>query len=158
LVSRRNSRARSDIDTNFTIVPATWLRDREAVQHIRRSVFVVEHQVPEAEEWDEADLDCVHALVLEAKRDAVGTGRIEPDGKIGRLAVLHGYRGLGLGGEILEWLVGQARRQGLESVYLHAQVHALPFYLRHSFIAEGSAFDEVGIPHQRMSRKLTTIR
>ncbi|HEY7377703.1 MAG TPA: GNAT family N-acetyltransferase [Steroidobacteraceae bacterium] len=158
MVSRRNSRARSEIDTNFTIVAATWLRDRAALQHIRRSVFIVEQQVPEAEEWDEADRGCVHALVLKGKRDAVGTGRIEPDGKIGRLAVLGAYRGLGLGGEILEWLVGQARRQGLESVYLHAQIHALPFYLRHGFIAEGSAFDEVGIPHRRMSRNLTTSR
>ena len=158
MVSRRNWRARSDIDTNFTIVPASWQRDREALQHIRRSVFIVEQRVSEGEEWDTADLACIHALVLKGKRDAVGTGRIEADGKIGRLAVLSGYRGLGLGGEILEWLVGQARRQGLESVYLHAQLHALPFYLRHSFIAEGSAFDEVGIPHQRMSRKLTSSR
>ncbi|HZF26936.1 MAG TPA: GNAT family N-acetyltransferase [Steroidobacteraceae bacterium] len=156
MVSRRNWRARSDIDTNFTIAPANWLHDPEALQHIRRAVFIVEQQVPESEEWDEADLTCVHALVLKGKRDAVGTGRLEPTGKIGRLAVLNEYRGLGLGGEILEWLVGQARRQGLESVYLHAQVHALPFYLHHSFVAQGPVFDEAGIAHQRMSRKLTT--
>lgn len=154
MVSRRNSRARSDIDTNFTIVHATWLRDREALQQIRRAVFIVEQGVPEHEEWDNADLTCVHALILKGKRDAVGTGRLEPTGKIGRLAVLDTYRGLGLGSELLEWLVGQARRQGLESVYLHAQLQALPFYLRHSFLPQGPAFDEVGIPHQRMSRKL----
>ncbi|HKE43620.1 MAG TPA: GNAT family N-acetyltransferase [Steroidobacteraceae bacterium] len=158
MVSRRSSRARSDIDTNFTIVPATWLRDRAALEHIRRNVFVIEQEVREADEWDEADLTCLHGLVLKAKRDAVGTGRLEATGKIGRLAVLEEYRGRGLGGEILEWLVGQARRQGQESVYLHAQVHALPFYLRHSFSAEGPVFDEVGIAHQRMSRKLTGPR
>jgi predicted GNAT family N-acyltransferase len=122
---------------------------------VRRAVFVVEQQIPEQDEWDEADLICMHALALTGKRDAVGTGRLEPTGKIGRLAVLKEYRGLGVGEGLLEWLVGQARRQGLESVYLHAQVHALKFYLRHGFVAQGPEFDEVGIPHQRMSLKLT---
>lgn len=99
-------------------------------------------------------MHCVHALALAAKRDAVGTGRLEPTGKIGRLAVLAEFRGRGLGGELLEWLVAEARRQGMENVFLHAQVRALQFYLRHGFEPQGPEFDEVGIPHQRMSRRL----
>jgi predicted GNAT family N-acyltransferase len=110
--------------------------------------------VPERDEWDDADQQCLHALILKAKRDAVGTGRLEPTGKIGRLAVLAEFRGRGLGGELLEWLVRQARRQGLKNVHLHAQVRALDFYLRHGFEPEGAIFDEVGILHQRMSRQL----
>ena len=124
------------------------------MQQVRRAVFVVEQGFPEHEEWDSADLTCVHALILEGKRVAVGTGRVEATGKIGRLAILKPYRGLGLGSELLEWLVGQARRRGLESVYLHAQLHALPFYLQHRFVAEGPVFDEAGVTHQRMSRRL----
>ena len=122
---------------------------------MRRAVFIAEQGFPEHEEWDNADFTCVHALILEGKRDAVGTGRLEPTGKIGRLAVLKACRGLGLGSELLEWLVGQARRQGLESVYLHAQLHALPFYLHHGFVPQGSVFDEAGVAHQRMNRSLT---
>jgi predicted GNAT family N-acyltransferase len=125
------------------------------LQRVRRAVFIAEQQVPEQDEWDSADLTCVHALALTGKRDAVGTGRLEPTGKIGRLAVLKEYRGLGVGEGLLEWLVEQARRQGLESVYLHAQVRALQFYLRHGFVAQGPEFDEVGIPHQRMNLKFT---
>jgi predicted GNAT family N-acyltransferase len=121
---------------------------------VRRAVFIVEQGIAEADEWDAADMQCVHALVLTAKRDAVGTGRLEPTGKIGRLAVLAEFRGRGLGGELLEWLVAEARRQGMENVFLHAQVHALEFYLRHEFKPQGPEFDEVGIPHQRMSRRL----
>ena len=130
------------------------MQDREALQQVRRVVFIVEQQVPEQEEWDSADPTSLHALALRAKRDAVGTGRLEPTGKIGRLAVLKEHRGLGVGEGLLEWLVGQARRQGLETVYLHAQVHALQFYLRHGFVPQGPEFDEVGIPHQRMRRKV----
>jgi predicted GNAT family N-acyltransferase len=59
-----------------------------------------------------------------------------------------------LGGELLEWLVTEARRQGMKEVFLHAQVHALRFYLRHEFTPQGPEFDAVGIPHQRMSRPL----
>jgi predicted GNAT family N-acyltransferase len=125
-----------------------------ALEHVRRAVFIVEQGIAEADEWDSADVQCVHALALTAKRDAVGTGRLEATGKIGRLAVLAEFRGRGLGGELLEWLVAEARRQGMKQVFLHAQVHALEFYLRHDFRPQGPEFDEVGIPHQRMSRRL----
>jgi predicted GNAT family N-acyltransferase len=122
---------------------------------VRRAVFIEEQGIPEAEEWDQADPHCLHALILTAKRDAVGTGRLEPTGKIGRLAVLAQFRNRGLGGELLEWIVQQARRQGMKSVHLNAQVRALRFYLHHGFAPQGPNFDEVGIPHQRMTRQLT---
>jgi len=125
------------------------------VQRVRRAVFIDEQGVSEADEWDAADPHCLHVLILTAKRDAVGTGRLEATGKIGRLAVLAEFRGRGLGGGLLEWLVTQARRQGMKTVYLHAQVRALQFYLQHGFEPQGPIFDEVGIPHQRMSRQLT---
>jgi predicted GNAT family N-acyltransferase len=125
------------------------------VERVRRAVFIGEQGISEADEWDDADPHCLHALILTTKRDAVGTGRLEATGKIGRLAVLAEFRGRGLGGELLEWLVEQARRKGMESVYLHAQVQALEFYLHHGFSPQGPIFDEVGIPHQRMSRQLT---
>jgi len=80
---------------------------------------------------------------------------VEPTGKIGRIAVLAEFRGRGLGGELLEWLVAQAGQQGMDTVYLNAQVRALQFYLQHGFNPQGPIFDEVGIPHQRMSRQLT---
>ena len=120
-----------------------------------RAVLLLYMGVAEVDEWDDADLHCLHALVLTAKRDAVGTGRLEPTGKIGRIAVLAEFRGRGLGGELLEWLVAQAGQQGMDTVYLNAQERALQFYLQHAFRPLGPIFDEVGIPHQRMSRKLT---
>ena len=43
------------------------------------------------------------------KRDAVGTARLEPAGKIGRVAVLPQYRGTGIGGAMVGHLVDLAR-------------------------------------------------
>ena len=91
-----------------------------------------------------------HVLALAKNRDAVGTGRLEPTGKIGRVAVLPQYRGTGVGSLIMGHLVNQATESGFTRVYLHAQTAAQGFYERLGFRAEGPAFDEVGIPHVRM--------
>lgn len=135
----------------FTLQPASWAGDRAAIEAVRRAVFIVEQGVPEDEEWDAADPTCRHVLALGPKRDAVGTGRLEPTGKIGRVAVLQQYRGGGVGGAIVSHLVNLATGLGLTRVYLHAQTTALGFYERLGFRAEGPEFDEVGIPHRRMS-------
>ncbi len=140
----------ADPADSVVLRPASWQRDRDRLQFVRRRVFVEEQGVPEVEEWDAADLSAVHVLAVVADRDPVGTGRLEPGGKIGRVAVLREWRGSGVGGQIMRHLVNQATELGLEAVYLHAQTTATGFYRRLGFRAEGPVFDEVGIPHVRM--------
>lgn len=129
---------------------ASWGRDAGALRRIRHQVFVVEQNVPPDLEWDGEDEACAHAIAL-VDGECVGTGRLSPQGKIGRMAVLASARGLGVGSAILERLVQMARAGGMARVYLHAQVHALDFYARHGFVAEGPEFDEAGIPHRLMA-------
>ncbi len=131
--------------------PASWAHDRTALQAIRRRVFIEEQGIPESEEWDDIDPVARHVLAVSLNRDAVGTGRLEPTGKIGRVAVLPQYRGSGVGSLIMGHLVNQATESGFTSVYLHAQAAAAGFYERLGFRAVGPVFDEVGIPHVRMS-------
>jgi predicted GNAT family N-acyltransferase len=138
-------------DASCTLRPASWREDRVAIERVRRRVFIEEQGVPEAEEWDAADPRAWHVLAETAKRDAVGTGRLEPTGKIGRVAVLPQYRGTGVGGAIVGYLVNQATELGFTRVYLHAQAAATGFYERLGFRADGPVFDEVGIPHVRMN-------
>jgi predicted GNAT family N-acyltransferase len=139
-----------DHDTGFVVVPATWQADRTAIEAVRRTVFIDEQQVPEDEEWDEADPHCRHVLALTRNRDAVGTGRLDASGKIGRVAVLKKYRGTGVGGALMRYLVDLARDSGFTQAYLNAQTTAMGFYERLGFRAEGPEFDEAGIPHKRM--------
>jgi predicted GNAT family N-acyltransferase len=131
--------------------PATWEDDRTALQCVRRSVFIEEQGIPESEEWDDVDRAARHVLAVTENRDAVGTGRLEPTGKIGRVAVLPQYRGTGVGSLIMGHLVNHATELGFTRVYLHAQAAAAGFYERLGFRAEGPEFDEVGIPHVRMT-------
>jgi predicted GNAT family N-acyltransferase len=134
-------------------VAATWQADRPVLERIRRTVFVEEQKVPESDEWDGEDAVSAHALAL-LNREPVGTGRLNPAGKIGRIAVIAGMRGRGIGAAILRHLLDEARRRGLRNPYLHAQVQALPFYEKLGFRSEGGVFDEAGIPHVRMRHAL----
>jgi predicted GNAT family N-acyltransferase len=134
-------------------VLTSWGADRPALQRLRREVFVVEQQVPESEEWDDDDLVSVHALAT-LNREPVGTGRLNPAGKIGRIAVVAGMRGRGIGATILRLLLQEAYHRGLREPYLHAQLQAVPFYEKFGFRREGEVFDEAGIPHVRMKHAL----
>jgi len=131
----------------------SWGLDRPLLQQVRRQVFIVEQQVPEEEEWDEDDPVSLHVLATR-NREPVGTGRLTPAGKIGRMAVLSEVRGRGVGSQVLHRLVGEALHRGLLELRLNAQVHAIPFYERHGFSAEGPVFMEAGIPHRSMRRVL----
>lgn len=135
----------SDVQTRV----ADWSNDAATLRAIRHDVFVVEQKVPPELEWDGEDDQCVHALAFVADRP-MGTGRLSPQGKIGRMAVLAEGRGKGVGGAILTELIAQARKRDLDQVYLHAQTHALAFYRRHGFVPHGAQFDEAGIPHRHM--------
>jgi predicted GNAT family N-acyltransferase len=132
-----------------------WEEARAAASRIRMTVFVEEQRVPAAIEMDDQDAVCVHALAYEDGR-AVGTGRLLPDGHIGRMAVLKESRVRGVGGAILDQLVAEARRRGMKAVVLSAQTHALGFYRKHGFREVGKIFEEAGIPHQEMRRVLNS--
>jgi predicted GNAT family N-acyltransferase len=131
-------------------VVVDWASARHELERIRRAVFVEEQEIPEKDEWDGEDPACVHVLAR-LNRDPVGTGRLNPAGKIGRIAVMAGARGRGVGTQILLRLLDEARRLGFRETCLHAQVQAVPFYSKFGFACGGEAFDEAGIPHVRMS-------
>ncbi|MER1967018.1 GNAT family N-acetyltransferase [Castellaniella sp. GW247-6E4] len=101
------------------------------------------------------DAQCVHAIAYAADGRPMGTGRLLPDGHIGRMAVRKPWRGQGVGAALLAALVDEARRRGDEEVILAAQLRARPFYARHGFVEEGPTFMEAGIPHVLMRRRLT---
>lgn len=132
----------------------SWDEAREKASPIRFTVFVEEQCVPIEIEWDDQDAKSLHALAYSGAGDAVATGRLLPDGHIGRMAVLKEWRGKGVGGAILEHLIGVARARGDQEIELFAQTHALAFYRSHGFAEAGPIFEEAGIPHQAMRKKL----
>lgn len=128
-----------------------WDQARTDAAPIRFAVFVEEQKVPAEIELDEHDAACLHAIARSEGRP-VGTGRLLPDGHIGRMAVLKAWRGQGVGAAMLTVLIDAARARGDRVVALSAQTHALGFYRRFGFINEGPEYIEAGIPHQAMRR------
>ncbi|WP_370263645.1 GNAT family N-acetyltransferase [Limnobacter sp.] len=138
----------------LTIACNNWQTNGEWAKTIRRCVFVQEQGIPEHEEWDEHDANALHAVAW-LNHQAVGTARLLNSGKIGRMAVLPNLRGQGIGSAMLNALLQEALRQGLQEVKLSAQKHAMPFYARHGFEALGPPHMEVGIAHQWMRKPLS---
>ena len=126
-----------------------WDQHRQILDSIRGQVFRDEQKVPSHIEQDGKDEGATHFL-LTRETVPLGCGRMLADGKIGRMAVLQQYRGQGLGRQLLDFMVEQARHQGMKRLYLHAQTHALEFYLGAGFAAFGDEFEEAGIPHAAM--------
>jgi predicted GNAT family N-acyltransferase len=142
------------MNSALTVREVAWLTHRPELHAIRRTVFIEEQRVPEALEWDEVDARCHHVLAFSPDGEAIGTGRLLPDGHIGRMAVLAAWRGRGAGSAILSLLLELARKEGFDTVRLHAQTHAVGFYAKHGFTVTGDEFMEAGIPHRAMTLRV----
>jgi predicted GNAT family N-acyltransferase len=141
--------------TAIRIAIGSWDELGAQAGPVRETVFVHEQHVPLELEWDEHDAVSLHALALDAQGRALGTGRLLPDGHIGRMAVLKEVRAAGVGGRILQALIERARALGYAQVLLNAQVQVEGFYSRYGFTREGEEFMEAGIPHIAMRRVLS---
>jgi predicted GNAT family N-acyltransferase len=139
---------------SFRVTRAVTAQDMAQVRAIRQQVFIDEQHIPAELEWDGHDDACMHVLAFAPAGTAVGTGRLSPDGRIGRMAVLASWRGRGAGRALLTALLEAAREAGRERVYLHAQESARHFYDRAGFRALGDPYLEAGIRHVSMEMRL----
>lgn len=131
----------------------SWERARQLASPIRFQVFVREQRVPAEIELDDMDAPSLHAIAFENEK-AIDTGRLLPDGHIGRMAILKEWRRRGIGAAILKALIDAAERRGDREIALSAQLHAVEFYRTHGFEPVGDVYEEAGIPHQAMVRAL----
>ncbi|MDQ3205253.1 MAG: GNAT family N-acetyltransferase [Pseudomonadota bacterium] len=141
----------------FHVEAVEYLAALPQLRSVREPVFVEEQKVPLELEWDELDPHCHHVLARDGDGAAIGTGRLTPERKIGRMAVLAPWRGRGVGDALLTALMAQARRLGWREISLHAQVSAIAFYARHGFLSYGPRFEEAGIQHQSMKILLDAV-
>lgn len=139
---------------DYQVDTGDWSGMCARARPLRQQVFVIEQDVPKEMEWDEFDVDSRHALALDADGNPIGTGRLLPDGHIGRMAVLAEWRSKGVGAALLRCLMEAARSRGMNRLALNAQSHAAPFYARYGFAPVGEEFIEAGIPHITMTQSI----
>ena len=140
-----------------TVRRAQTAEDLQALHALRWQVFVEEQGVPPELESDELDETACQALAL-VDGAAAGTGRVVMlkggEARVGRMAVRSDVRRQGVGGRVLRFLEAEAAREGAVEVTLHAQRYVSAFYLSHGYAEDGEPFEEAGIEHIMMRKRL----
>lgn len=135
---------------NMRLIVDTWDALAGPATQVRMDVFVEEQRFPATVELDEFDAVSLHAVVFDAQDSAIATGRLLPDGHIGRMAVVKSARGSGVGGMVLQALIEAGRQKGFKELVLSAQTHAIGFYQRYGFVEEGEIYLDTGVEHKTM--------
>lgn len=152
-MTRVDTTALPKLESPIRVNAVDYSRHFSDIHRIRQSVFVCEQHVPLAFETDHLDSHCQHVLA-HWNGWAVATGRLTPAGRIGRVAVTKPLRRRGVGRQVMEILLAVAKAEGHRQVVLSAQCHAIPFYEKLGFYAQGLMYQEVGIDHITMYKSL----
>lgn len=89
--------------------------------------------------------------------EIIATAVLVPDGdkmKMQRVVVLETLRNKSIGSRMMEFCESLAYSKGVKVMYCHARDSAVNFYSRNNYEKEGEYFDEDGIPHLKMKKKL----
>ncbi|WP_102261907.1 GNAT family N-acetyltransferase [Mesobacillus jeotgali] len=122
---------------------------------VRKTVFIHEQNVPEEEEIDQFESDSVHFVLYDDNRKAAGAGRfrvLDGIGKVERICVLKENRKTGAGVAVMNKIEEYAKSQGISTLKLNAQTHAIPFYSRLGYESVSEEFMDAGIPHKTMKK------
>jgi predicted GNAT family N-acyltransferase len=136
------------------ITQVTWADAEIFLRAVRTPVFIEEQNVAPDFEWDELDASAVHLLAV-LNNQPIACLRIIDYHKIGRMAVLKEWRGMGLGAVILLEAVDMCKAHGSKRVYLSAQTHAIGFYAKTGFKVTSDEYCDVHIPHVDMQLVLS---
>ena len=142
---------------NIVVRKASTPEEMAGLRALRLEVFVREQGVKAEEELDALDKLALHVIAWDG-REVVGTGRLvflsAGEAQIGRMAIRAALRRGGIGSDVLGFLEGEAKAQGVQRVLLHAQTYVASFYRYHGYLEDGATFQEAGIEHILMRKTL----
>ncbi len=143
--------------SNLIVKTAELPQELSAIQAIRRSVFQIEQGVTPELDFDGQD-ETAEQILAYLDNQPVGTARIsyldDQTAKIERLAVLPKVRGQGIGKKIMEKALDVVAAKNIQQVMIHAQAYIKGLHQQLGFEQEGEIFNEAGIPHVKMRKKL----
>jgi predicted GNAT family N-acyltransferase len=127
-----------------------------AALDLRERVFCGEQGVSREADLDGRDPEATHIVAVE-RGQVLGTCRLLFRGdvaRLGRLAVERDARGRGVAGAILAEATRVARTARAGRISLHAQTYARDLYVRDGYELAGEPFEEEGIEHVAMEKRL----
>lgn len=135
-----------------------WGNERHKLKKIREKIFVCQWRIPAEYEFDHQDDISFHVLVVDEHNQAVATGRITPQGEIGRIAVEPQHRGPEVYQELFNALLNIARQRGLSDVLVQCELEGVNYYQKQGFRPVGAVFMDAGVPRQRMQCSLNNFK
>lgn len=128
------------------------------IARLRVNTFVTEQKIT-VPEFDQVDLRAIHVFALNPKGDeAMAICRIFHDLKrgwmLGRVAVNKTFRGKQLGSQMLMQTHCFLKKHGINQLSCHAQWRVKGFYQKLGYQIVGLPFQEAGIKHVMMVKKL----
>jgi len=138
------------------IRPIAGDEELAAALALRERVFCDEQGVAPAADRDGLDGNAIQ-LVAREGAEVVGTCRVVLDGELarfGRLCVAPGARRRGIGAALLASAERAAGAEHATRMRLHAQTGALALYEHAGYRPDGAPFDEEGLEHLAMEKRL----
>jgi len=74
--------------------------------------------------------------------------------KMRQVATAKEYQGQGLGRDLYLYCENSLKKQGVKEIYCHARKSAIRFYEKMNFEIVSEEFEEVGLPHVKMKKRL----
>ncbi|MFN7253111.1 MAG: GNAT family N-acetyltransferase [Anaerobacillus sp.] len=138
----------------MNVVLVTNEKQKKDAYSVRLKVFVDEQQVPPEEEIDQYEELATHFVVYDGTTP-IGAGRLrqlEDFGKVERICIDKGYRSKGIGKLLMNAVENEAKKRGMYSFKLNAQLQAVQFYSKLGYEVCSEEFLDAGIPHVTMKK------
>ena len=134
--------------------PEDFLRYYQARYEVLRKPW----NQPKGSEIDDLENISLHAMAVNGD-DIVGVGRLtyfqNGEGQIRYMGVVDSHLKQGIGRSLLEYLENEAKKMGLEKIFLNSRDEALFFYSKCGYKAMGKPYEGfAGIIHTRMVKNL----
>ncbi len=139
---------------SFEFVQVKWAAASSDIMQIREKVFIIEQRFGKETLIDKDDPKSFHILVLNKSGKTVACGRLNPNGRIGRIAVLIDHRGSGIGTMLLSKLIRIAEKRKITTLTLNTETDLTHFYDQQRFHIDGPVYMKQGVPFQRMRMSL----
>ena len=124
---------------------------------VRIKVFQQEQGIRTSIDFDGCDGESAH-IIAYLNAMPVGTTRLrklyKDAAKIERMAVLKEFRQRGIGAQIIKYALDFLKDQRIKIVQLSSQEPVKDFYKQFGFSEFGDVFDDAGIRHIMMEKKL----
>lgn len=140
-------------------MPLVWIQSSgtryPAWLELRRKILREPLGLEYSDEDLRAERDQQHLLAIENDEVVGGLIVTQVDSridhwKIRQVAVADEMQGRGIGRELVERVLEEARLEGVKEITLHSRLEVAPFYENFGFTTEGDTFEEIGIPHIKM--------